>query len=99
MTSPEYSTGFCSDRARRAMAIVRTRRAANSSRYPGCSRALRPAVRMYESRIAPAPAATATSSASAFNTGVIPASLLRLLGELRRVLQEFLARLLGAEVV
>jgi hypothetical protein len=42
MTSPEYSTGFLRDFARRAIAIVLTRRATNSSTRPGSSLALTP---------------------------------------------------------
>src|SRR3990170_7487052 len=99
MISPEYSTGLVSDFARRAMAIFRTRPATNSSRRPGCSFALTPLFRKYIRPIIPTTKASPRSSRNAFSTGLICDSSLRLLCELRGILQEFLPRLLGAEVV
>src|SRR5262245_24503798 len=99
MTSPEYSTGLVSDLARRAIAMFRTRRAANSSTAPGCSFALTPLLTKYQSPIAPTTIASPSSNRNALTTGRIRPSSLGLFRELRWIPEKFLPRLLGAEVV
>src|SRR6185295_16713151 len=99
MTSPEYLTGFASVLARRAIAMFRIRRARNSSTRPGCSFALTPLVTKYQTPMAPATAAIPRSSRNALSTGLMRASPLRLLREFRGALQEYLPRLLRAEIV